>query len=169
MIEGRAFGIGALADDSVMSSDFLSMLEVGIEDVLLLLTWLESALAFGIGLASAVSDDFSPALKRTRCLSLGGLDPPLDVGALDSALCSCELSSGPDRGTSDCVDAISLRMAYPSGLWPPPMYVLCSKSLLICESRRYIVVSQEIHYRNFPCQETCWTPVWILEKLKFCY
>lgn len=57
---------------------------------------LSSRTSKGVLLLS-LSNDSPPGVKRTRCFSFSGLDPPLDGGALDSALPSRELSSCSSR------------------------------------------------------------------------
>lgn len=96
---------------SVMSIDF-SGLDLRMTEVTLLLRRVPDptlGLGIGFGFGGALvssrrskaalrfeeSSDSPPGVNRTLCFFLGGLDPSLEVGLLDSALRSPELSPFP--------------------------------------------------------------------------
>ena len=97
---GLGLGTGAGKVDSAMSAGFLVLNSGAAEGELLLLDVLEFLLTIDLGLGGGlvssrrsngallfeVSIDSPPAVKRTLCLFLGGLDPSLDCCLLDSAL-----------------------------------------------------------------------------------
>lgn len=85
-------GTGARIRDSAMSADFSGLVARADEDELLPLSILDGVLTKGFGLGGGLvssrrskgvllfeaSIDSPPAVKRTLCLFLGGLDPSLD-------------------------------------------------------------------------------------------